>query len=84
MTTLNEVLALAIEGYDPDAFYTDGEQIIKESLTAFCQNPFFLQNTPAEDILTMYRRDFVGWYPTPEEVPYANVWESDGYYFKMF
>jgi len=86
MATLNEVLSLSIEGYDPEAFYDGEEQIIKESVIAFCRNRFFLEGNTAIQILDRYRAEFIGWYETFEEMRAENacdVWESDdGYFFR--
>ena len=69
MATLDEVLALAIEGYDEDSEFDGIEQIVKESVTEYYYNfdVTYNQSLPAAEILKRYREAYQGWWDTPEE-----------------
>ena len=85
MAGLDEVLALAIEDYDPEEFYDGEEQIIKESLTEFYLGQSFSDDYPATEILVRYADQFVGWYESFDQMAEDNIfdtWESEDYYFR--
>ena len=60
---LNDVLALLIDDYDPEAFYDGEEQIQKEAMIAFYDNqPSYFDKEESEDVLESFRESFVGWF----------------------
>jgi hypothetical protein len=85
MAELDEVLALAIEDYDPEAFYDGEEQIVKESVTELYGCIAFPTDYSPEQILSEYHDTFLGWYDSFEAMADDNIfdtWESEGYYFR--
>ena len=69
MATLDEVLALAIDDYDPEEFYDGQDQIVKESLTEFFENDSF-DGEDAESVLEKYEEAYAGWFATLGDFAY--------------
>ena len=60
---LNDVLALMIEDYDPEAIYDGQDQINKEAMGAFYGNEsgYFDKEEP-RDVLGAFKLSYMGWF----------------------